>query len=114
MDELSKYIFNYYTHLMTEREKAAYKSIHAEEKAQNVNDTRLSHMLREKWVSSDPEVKALIADGPEAFMKSVCDRILRERPEQVYFNYCPKCGALARTPMAKQCPKCFYSWHDGA
>ncbi len=111
MDALTRYIFNYYAHLMTVREKAAYKSIQAETKAQNVEGTKMSHLLRERWVSSDPEVKALLANGPDAFMKSVSDRILREHPEQVYFNCCPKCKALARTPTAKQCPKCFYSWH---
>jgi len=109
---LTRYIFNHYTHLMTLGERAAYKSIHAEEKAHNVEGTRLAQMLRERWVSSDPEVRTLLANGPDEFMKSVCDRILREHPDKVYFNYCPKCQSLARTPMAKQCPKCFYDWHD--
>ena len=111
MDELSRYIFNYFPQLMTVREKAAHRAMHAEMKAQNVEGTRMSHLLREKWGTSDPEVLALLADGPETFMHSVSDRILREHPNQVYFNRCPKCEALAKTPTAKQCPKCFYSWH---
>ena len=112
MDELTRYIFTYYAHLMTLHERAAYKSIIAEEKAENVESSRLAQFLRERWVSSDPEVKALLADGQDKFMKSVCDRILREHADKVYFNYCPNCKILARTPRAKQCPKCFYDWHD--
>lgn len=25
---------------------------------------------------------------------------------------CPSCGSQLRTPTARQCPKCFHSWHE--
>jgi hypothetical protein len=114
MDEITKYIFNNFSHLMTLQEKAAYKSIHAEEKAKHSEGTRLAKLIRERWISSDPEVRASLASGPDVFMKAVCDRLLREHPDRIYFNRCPRCQALARTTKAKQCPKCFFSWHDEA
>ena len=112
MDELTKYIFNYYAHLLTLSEKAAYKSLSGEEKAQNTDSPELSGALRRRWVSTDPQVTALLANGREAFMVAASDRVLREHAAEVFLNHCPKCGALAKTPRARQCPKCFFSWHS--
>lgn len=66
---------------------------------------------REAAVSTDPKVMALLADGIEAFGARLSDRVL-EHCDDVFLNYCPRCGALTKTPTAKQCPKCFFSWHD--
>ncbi len=32
------------------------------------------------------------------------ERIMREHRDEVFMNYCPVCGMLARTPRALQCP----------
>ena len=111
MDELTHYIVTYYPDLMTSIEKAAYKTSFVEEKAENLEPGNLQRTLREKWGSSDPEVLALLKNGREEFLRQVRERILRENADQVFLNYCPKCGALTNTPKAKQCPKCFFSWH---
>jgi hypothetical protein len=68
-------------------------------------------MLREKWGSNDSEVIALLKDGREVFLRNVRDKILHEHANEVFLNYCPKCGALTKTPRAQQCPVCFHSWH---
>ncbi|HNC42638.1 MAG TPA: hypothetical protein PLU80_00550, partial [Acidobacteriota bacterium] len=111
-DELINYIFNWYFNLMTIQEKAAYKSIMAEMKAKNIEGTRQAAMLRRNWISSDPIVKQLLVNGPDAFKLCVVQRLLQEYPKEIFLNCCPKCQALARTPQAQQCPKCFFDWHD--
>ena len=112
MDELTRYIFRNYFHLLTVREAAAYKSLLGEQKAESSESPNMKSMLREHWVSADPELRALLANGDERFMVSVRDRILREHADEVFLNQCPKCGALTNTPRAKQCPRCFFSWYD--
>lgn len=112
MDELTRYIVTNYPNLMTFKEKAAHKASFADEKAEALEPGNLQTMLRERWASSDLEVVALLKNGREEFLRDVRDRILREHANEVFLNYCSKCGALTKSPKARQCPKCFYSWHD--
>ncbi|MCJ8155648.1 hypothetical protein MKJ01_17975 [Chryseobacterium sp. SSA4.19] len=44
--------------------------------------------------------------------EDIAKRIMKETPDKVFFNNCSKCGKLARTPFAKQCRYCGYSWHS--
>lgn len=111
MDALTRYIVTYYSNLMTPTEKLAHRASFAEEKAENVEPGNLQTLLRERWGSADPEVMALLKDGQENFLRNVRDRILKEHTNEVFLNYCPKCGALTNTPNAQQCPECFHSWH---
>ena len=37
--------------------------------------------------------------------------ILDKFRDKVFFNNCPKCEQLARTPSAKQCRFCGHDWH---
>ena len=37
--------------------------------------------------------------------------IAMDYKDKVFFNNCPNCGKLARTPKAKQCRFCGYDWH---
>ena len=111
MDELTEYIFNHYHNLLTVEEKTAYKSILGERKIEDAESPAMKKMLRRGWVSTDPKVQALLANGAETFMDGVRDRVMREHRDEVFLNLCPRCGALARTPSARQCPKCHLSWH---
>jgi hypothetical protein len=128
MDEITKsYIFSYYYHLLTLREKTAYWTMVAEAKVafhkewvrKRVKDEdEADEVLAlhpsdwEQWISTDQEVRALLANGRDEFIIAVCERLLREEKDKIYFNRCPRCQAVTRTPTAKQCPKCFFSWHD--
>lgn len=114
MDDLAKYIINYYQHLMTLEEKAAQKSMMGEVKIRNTKSVAMKEALGDRLISNDPAVLELLAHGPEAFMVRVRDRVMRDHPSEVFLNHCPHCGALAKTPTAKQCPKCFFSWHGDA
>jgi hypothetical protein len=112
MDELVPYIIKNYSHLMTLYEHLAYGSIQIGGKIENASSEAINASRVDALIAKDLRVKGLLKNGPEAFLQSLCDRILREHAEQVVVNRCPKCGGLARTPEAKQCPKCFHSWRD--
>ena len=106
------YIFRHYQTLLTPDERSAHKTLIGRLKIAAVESDGLKEAMQKFWGSNDPNVTALLADGPEAFMKRTSDRILSEHPGEVFLNYCSRCGALAKTPRAKQCPKCFLSWHE--
>lgn len=112
MDELTQYVFSNYGHLMTIREIAADRTITVRQKAGDSALPKLREMLTRKWVSNDPEVLQLLEGGSEQFYVNVRERILREHSAEAFLNRCPQCGGLARTPRAKQCRHCFFSWHE--
>jgi ribosomal protein L40E len=41
-------------------------------------------------------------------------RILDKHSDEIVFNYCPRCGALAKTPKARQCRVCHHDWYSAA
>ncbi len=112
MNDQTRYILNNYADLMTAEERAAYRLVHADAKAQDSDSPAMQATLRRRWVSDDPQVQGLLRDGAEAFFRNTRDRILGAHAGDLTLNRCPRCGALARTPRARQCPKCFHSWHD--
>jgi hypothetical protein len=69
-------------------------------------------MLERAWFTEDPRNKELLKDGYDTFEIAVAERIMKDSPEKVVLNTCPKCSKLARTPFAKQCRYCGCSWRD--
>jgi hypothetical protein len=112
--ELSRYVFVYFRHLWSAAERAADRALLVEQKTRNREETRYAKVLRQHLGSTDPAVLELVKLGPAAFQSHVVARLLRECSAQLVLNRCPKCQALARTPRAKQCPRCFFSWHETA
>lgn len=109
--ETTDYIINYFSELMTKHEKLALK--HQMSSAKSDENPQFRNIMIEKnWISSDPEITNLLENGYEVFKQNIVTRIMTETPEKVFFNNCPKCNKLARTPYAKQCRHCGYSWHD--
>ena len=77
------------------------------------DNSNLTKIYREKgWLTSDQSVLDLLKDGYDNFELNVAKRILSQNSDKVYFNNCPKCNNLARTPYARQCRHCGYAWHD--
>ncbi len=37
--------------------------------------------------------------------------IVKNHGNEVFWNLCPMCRKLARTPLAKQCKFCNHTWH---
>ena len=114
MDDLAHYIAIYYPHLLTEEERLAQRTLLGEAKVRNAEDLGFKSVLGNHYISKDPAVLKLLSDGPDVFWARVRERVMRDSPNEVFLNNCPRCSALAKTPTAKQCPKCFYSWHDDA
>jgi len=108
------YILNYYSCFMTLKEAAAMKHYMTSSKFPNTvsADGDTKNLLLEKgWLSNDKEVAELLKDGYQQFRENTAERILKDHAVKIYFNHCPNCGKLARTPQAKQCRYCEYSWH---
>ena len=112
MDDLGRYIAYYYPHLLTTEERLAQRSLMGEAKVQHADNPVTRKYLMRMWISEDPQIQALLADGPDAFFARLQARVMRDHPNEVFLNLSPRCQALAKTPTAKHCPKCFHSWHD--
>ena len=112
--ELAKYIYFYRADLLTDEEKAAYKNTLVLKKIENAESSTMKRMLQENWFSSDEKVSELLKNGEAEFFKNLEERVLRDNPDKSFMNLCPKCSYLTTTPKAKQCRKCFHSWHNEA
>jgi hypothetical protein len=111
LDDITKYVFHNYANLMTENEAAAWKTFLWDAKHEK-GEMELPNILADKFGSRHPEVLKLVSKGAEGFFVGVRDRVLKEHKDEIILNYCPRCGALTRTPKAKICPKCSFNWHS--
>ena len=115
----AQYVIEYFGHFMSLRERLAYRHLVGTAKASHgrtdaaaqreVENTR--HPARH-FLSVDPAVLQLASDGIDAFTLRTAQRILDQHPDEIVFNYCPRCGALAKTPKARQCRFCYHDWHS--
>jgi hypothetical protein len=119
--ELAYYVVTHYHELMTSAERAAerhlattYKATGGRSDASAQAEVRAEGGPRRRWLSDDPEVLALAADGLEAFRLKAAARILATHRDEIFLNRCPKCGGLTRTPRAKLCLHCGHAWHHAA
>jgi rubrerythrin len=104
------YLLRFFTEAMTKTERSARHAFILHGIAEGRSEKARQIVLKD--VSTDHEVLELMKDGYVAFAERVAERLMREQPDDIFLNVCPKCGALARTPTAKQCPACFHAWHD--
>jgi len=116
--ERARYLLRYYDYLMTDSEKSAERHLSATAKATHGRTDATaqaqvrasSHHLR-KMLSDDPEVLQLASDGLDAFALRTAKKMLALYGNQIAFNCCPRCGALAKTPKARRCRFGKYDWH---
>lgn len=111
MDEITYYIFNYRQDLLTAEENFAYRHLSVSQNIDFVESENQRKLMR-KWLSTDNNVLKLLENGENEFYKLTVERVFQDNPDKEILNLCPKCNALARTPKAKQCPKCYFSWHN--
>ena len=116
-DEVN-YVFRYFSHLMTEHERLAYRHLVGTIKAtrgrsdvEAQEEAKGSVFYLREMLSDQPSVLALASDGFGTFVCRTGQRILNDQRDQITFNCCPQCGALARTPTARQCRACRHDWH---
>lgn len=111
------YVVRFYSYLMTDVELKAQRHLFAAMKAtkgrSDVGAQRKAqeHKIYSRLVSDEKDVLSLAKDGYEEFEARTAARLLRTFADKVFFNYCPVCGGLARTPTAKQCRSCGHDWH---
>jgi hypothetical protein len=118
-EHLTWYVISHYGGCMTKQEWLADRTFTTRLKAQFRNARESLESVQRRIVkeggeplwTTDPEALALMTHGLEPFRLAVRERILRDHPDKVVLNYCPKCGGLARTPKARQCQWCFHDWH---
>jgi hypothetical protein len=116
--ETAYYIVHYFPRLLNPKEVAAL--IHQRailkigplEKYDSIERYNNRMEFYQNDISKDPEVLQLLSQGNGQFYINTANRILKGTHDKVYLNSCPKCNQLARTPYAKQCKHCGYSWHD--
>jgi hypothetical protein len=127
MDELLTYVMTYFSHRMTADEKLAESHLSAieplylcrllpdgrwEEDRTRQAPNSLKELLRgAPKKSEDPEILFLARGGSEAFRERTAQRILLQHRNEIFVNTCPSCGALPRTPRARQCRVCGHGWH---
>jgi hypothetical protein len=114
----ANYVIAYYGRFMNEDERRAQSHlIHTMKAAKGRSDALAQqeakhHHFYSRGISDDPEVLRLSSNGFQAFAERTAERILAEHEEDVFLNNCPRCGELARTPMARQCRFCHLDWHS--
>lgn len=118
--ETAYYIIHHFPRLLTLTEIAALNHsnfMFKLRKPENYNSTgayeeRLKWLKEHNLITDDPNALNLLKLGREQFYINAANRIVEETPKKIFFNYCSKCGELARTPYARQCKKCGHNWHD--
>ena len=119
--EKARYVLRYYCQLMTTPERLGYRHLMGTEKVTHGRTgavaqreaEKSSHPARE-LLSNDPKALQLASEGLDAFIVRTAQRILDEHGGEVAFKYCPRCGAVAKTPKARQCRACRHDWHSAA
>ncbi len=111
-------IIRYYEDLMTEVELKALKHtdtmlhINLRNKKENkFREQERNYFLKIGRLTEDENILKLLAESRDKFRRKLATRIVIEHLNGEVYNVCPKCNELARTPRAKQCQHCFYTWH---
>lgn len=107
------YTINYFSSLLNDNEKRALRHVGSTFKLQDTdNEGLVNSYYSVGWLSKDPEVLYLLIKGEDHFLINCARRIVTEHPDKVFFNLCPRCGKLARTPQARLCRFCGHDWHS--
>jgi hypothetical protein len=107
-----EYILKYYMHLLDIDDKLLYKKIKVEERRGVMSDSMMDVFKKRFLKVTDEELATVDISQFSNFDKDVAEYILKKYPQEIYFNNCPKCKGLARTPSAKQCRFCGHDWHN--
>ncbi|TWR27144.1 hypothetical protein FPZ42_08925 [Mucilaginibacter achroorhodeus] len=111
-EEQADYVMAHYSSLLNLPEQRALRHYKSEVKIEGPDAERLKRVyMRTGWLTDDPVILSYLREGYVKFTLNCANRIVRDNPDKVFFNLCPNCQRLARTPYAKQCRFCKYNWH---
>ena len=96
-------VYEWYTSLLKESEKEAYKNLTLEGKASIANSTKTSALLRSAK-SKEKGTMEELKDGPEAFLKRTFLRVVPEHGKDL--GRCPRCRLIC-APGAIVCDHCY-------
>jgi hypothetical protein len=109
-----EYLMNNYLHLVGGQSRLAFNQL--------VKTQKENYLKGYKKQFIDPQIKRGLYTEEDLndFIKlteeEAKDVLLKEikvrKWDKFYLNRCPKCQNLGRTPYARQCPSCFFKWHD--
>lgn len=108
---LARYVCNHYRHLMTDFEIKVMNASFWRIK-QSLTDGNMPRMMEKYTLPTDEDINRALLEGHDMFQRKVCERILRDHNEEIFINRCSKCNCIVRTPKAKLCLWCGYSWFD--
>ncbi|MEL6655522.1 MAG: hypothetical protein AAFY48_01750 [Bacteroidota bacterium] len=116
----AKYIVDYFPRLLLEEESSALKQrlyrfkLQAYEDADNkpLHKAWKKHFTEKLGYDEHFDVEKAFAEGYDNFIVKVGLRIERDSPDQYVINRCPKCQYIAKTPYARQCRNCKFTWHN--
>ena len=110
-DELTKYVLDHYGHLCTDTEQLALRVLNLQLKAEHAQSPVIKSKLAEFCETEhNPQVQEIVLSGRNAARREIRDRLLNDHREAIFLNYCPRCSALCRTPLAQMCVGCGHSW----
>ena len=114
---VAHYVVHFHPDLLTDAERKAQRHLFATMKATKGRSDAIAQReaqndeIHSRMLSSEQKVLSLVKDGYQQFQLTTAARILRDSADKVFFNCCPACGKLARTPSARQCRYCGHDWH---
>jgi hypothetical protein len=116
-DQLTLYVLGYFSHLANQFERDLMLALNLDHKAVMSDSPIMKHKLgdeRDRIIAriTKPEVVALLPLGRDECHRRIRDRILNDYYDAIFFNRCPACQRLARTPVAQMCPHCGKTWYD--
>ena len=112
-DELRKYLLEQCRDWMLPEEIRALDRIGLTKHGEEVirKSALVEFKMEVMYGFKDDATNELVTMGRAGMEVAIAERILTRSRDEV-LNNCPKCGALARTPRAKQCRHCGHDWHN--
>lgn len=113
--DLVEYLVRYYSELLSGKEKLLIK--HAKSHLKLSSKTLGEFMKEINWVDKSSDTSIFFNEGQplkitnENFDVLIAKNIFEKHKDQIFLNYCPVCGRLARTPQARQC-RSGHDWHN--
>jgi hypothetical protein len=109
--EIAEYLLGERDDLFTEDERALWYFFLKYRTDQPISKGESAFLQRNYRRATLPPLGVSVEDCAEVFREQVVARVLAEHG-MACLNLCPKCGALCRTRRARQCPRCFFNWHE--